>query len=218
MGKARTQIELGMLTAEDASAAMMESPHGEIAIPENSDVLLISADIEAKLLFERKKWQGRVWFLPGDGTALQRNRHKPGKGASDKRLRYGPEGVYRRRAEPNNRREAELGADEWTKVRNAFYGYGKGRADCAPISDPLVLFYVVSAVGMTDGRELEFCAFNKKELYRVVIQSAGTERLKVDVTEKRGRSTRRVKRRLDALKIHLKPRLQAPGPQEPTAF
>ena len=218
MGKARTQIRLEALTARDASAALIRSPHGEVAIPDNADVLLISAEIEAKLLFERKKWYGRVWFLSDDGTALQRIRHKPGKGASDKRLRYGPDGVYRRRAEPNNKREAELGADNWTKVRNAFFGYGKGGADCARISDPLVLFYAVSAVGMSQGHELDLCVFNKKELYLVELKSTDTERVEVDVTEKRGQSSKRVKRRVDALRIRLKPSLRDPGLKEPTGF
>ncbi len=219
MGKARTQIQLEALTAEEAATALIESPHGGVEIPENADVFRISADIKVKLLFERKKWKGWVWFLPDEGTALQRVRHKPGKGASDKRLRYGPDGVYRRRAEPKNKREAELGADDWTKVWNAFYGYGKGRTGCGRISDPLVLFYVVSTVGMSEGYEFAVCVFNKKELYRVVLQGAGTERLEVDFTEKRGgRSINRVKRRLDALKIRLRPRLQDPGPKEPEAF
>ncbi len=218
MGKARTQVQLEALRAEDAATALIDSPHGEVEIPGNADVLLISTEIEAKFLFERKKWKGWVWFLPDDGTALQRIRHKPGKGASDKRLRYGPDGVYRRRAEPKNKREAELGADNWTKVWNAFYGYGKSRTDCGRISDPLVLFYVVSTVGMSEGYEFEVCVFNKKELYRVVLQSAGTERLEVDYTEKRGQSKNRVKRRLDALKIRLRPRLKDPSLKEPEAF
>ncbi len=87
MGSASTRVLLESLTVAEAAPALIESPHGAVAIPSNADVLLMTADIEARLLFERKKWEGRVWFLPTDGTALQRIRHKPGKGAGDKRYR-----------------------------------------------------------------------------------------------------------------------------------
>lgn len=218
MGSASTRVLLESLTVAEAAPALIESPHGAVAIPADADVLLMTAAIEAHLLFERKKWEGRVWFLPTDGTALQRTRHKPGKGASDKRYRYGPEGVYRRRAEPKDKQEAKLSVDAWSKVRNSYYDHGTGRIDCAQISDPLVLLYVVSATGMSEGRELEVCVFNKKELYRVTLETAGTEQVRVDFNQKQGRSAERVNTELNVLKIRLRPRPQDPNLKNPQAF
>ncbi len=163
------------------SAALQRSEIEGSPVLESGDraVLLLSVDISASLLLNRKQWHGQTWVLEQSGAALQRIRFKPGRSGSYKRFRYAEAGVYRKRSEPKGRRETRLPPERWSRIKNSFYPYAPAHRDCPMVSDPLALLYLIPASGLHQGGILELCVFNKHGIYRVTLAADGTEPVKV---------------------------------------
>jgi len=204
------EIRLAAVPATEAVVSLVPSPHGMALSPGDSEVLLATVDIESVSGFSRKKWLGNGWFRPADGSALQRVRFKPGEDGTKKIYRYSSDGVFRIVSEPNSSREAKLPPAEWTKSSERFFPFRGKSADCAKISDPFVLLYVLSSTPLSSGDRSRVCVFNKKALYFATLEVAGSERVAVDYSwESAGRETR-INHKIATLKVQLTARAVDP--------
>ena len=222
MASAQTEVRLAPIPAirlKDSLQADVEGPSPPVPA---ADALLMTVVTETSSnlpLTSDKTWRTRVWFLPGDATALQRTRQKIGKEPDAKIFRHFPDGVQRIRAEPDSSGEAERSPGAWSKTRSNFYHYGPARAGCPQVLDPATLFYVISAVEMSrDDPPLALCVFNKKTLYQVDIHVAGSQRLAVGYTQRRGTTEEQVETKPDVQTIVISSRPLQPAEQEPEPF
>ena len=219
LGQVEAEIELMPQLEQDLELEPTGGTHGPVLLPKQP-VLLLRAAVDARFLFQRKRWNGQVWFLADSGSALQRIRLKPGKQGSLKLFRYGRDGVYRKRIEPRGREEADLPPEQWGRVKRSFYPYPEDRAGCPRVLDPLALLHTLSATDWSAGSELEFCVFNKQGLYLVRLQSQGRERVQTGFQLQQGKSIRLVEQQVDAWKVSLTSRALHPesGDLDPFEF
>ena len=223
LNSARTEVRLAPIPAAGLESSLLaagaDGPRPPL--PDAGALLMVATlSTSTKLpLFSDKTWKTRVWFLPGNASALQRTRLKIGKEPDKKIFRYFPEGVRRVRAEPEDSDEAERPPEAWTKIRSDFYAYGPARAGCRDVSDPSALFYVISAADMSAGDPpLALCVFNKKTLYHAELRAAGTESLRVGYMRRRGGIDERIDKEIDALKIVLSTRADESAERKPEPF
>jgi hypothetical protein len=179
------RLDLIVLSEQQAAAALISSPEG-VALPlSGAQILVLALETQLKRpLLPPTHWHGRVWFTGHDAGALQRMRVGRRDGPNAKIYRYTEHGVYRVRTEPRTEGEADRSPQHWTVRKGSFYPYPKDRGGCPSVSDPALLLYILSVADLPDaGAKKEVCVFNKKALYRLQVQSQGSQRLSVDYGE-----------------------------------
>ena len=221
---ARSEVRLATISAVRLKDSLLAAADGPLAPGADAatGAMLMTATVamSSSLPFVGDKtWETQVWFLPATASALQRTRTKIGEDPDRKTFRYLANGVRRIRFEPEAADGGQRRAEPWKVVRTTFNPYGPARARCRDVSDPSVLFYVVSAAGMSAGAPpLELCVFNKKVLYHAEIRPAGTERLRVNYTRRRGETEEAVETEIAVLKIVLSGRPSEPAERKPEPF
>lgn len=201
--KASTEVRLATVSGSTLHRALIDCPDHRALRPGTSAALL-SLDTD----FLGREEEVEVWFEPKNGTAYQRRKVRGGKKAYSKIYRFAEDGVFSRRASPEEPRGG--GAPEtWPTDAETFYNY---RGDCARVSEPSVLFHLVSTADL-DGGPLALCTFSDKALQRIEIKNEGLVDLDVDYLERaRGGEVRR-QGTIRAIKLflHAEP---APGETE----
>jgi hypothetical protein len=219
---ARSEIRLASLSAARLKSSLVAAADSPPISGADTGAMLMTAtvDMSTSLPFVADKtWKTEVWFLPENASALQRTRTKIGEEPDRKTFRYLKDGVRRIRFEPEAANGGDRRGEPWTVVRSTFYPYGPARAGCRDVSDPSVLFYVVSAAGMSAGASpLELCVFNKKTLYQAEIRPAGTERLRVNYTRRRGETEEPVETEINVVTIMVSGRPSEPAERKPEPF
>ena len=218
IGHATARIILKPLSAEDAEKTLIARPGGREVTTQSVPVLLMEANVNVSFLFTHKQWTGRAWFLPKNATALQRIKHKPGQKGSYKLYRHAIDGVYRKRAKPKDAQEAKLAPEQWSRVSESFFPYGKNRSNCSSVSDPLLLLYIIAASEFSEGDKRDVCIFNKKALYQATLNAIGQERVKVDFSKRHVRGISQVNGEIVALKVLLTARPMNPQAKNLEAF
>jgi hypothetical protein len=219
---ARSEIRFAPISAVRLKSALVAAADDPPMPGADAGAMVMTATVamSTRLPFVGDKtWKTQVWFLPENASALQRTRTKIGEDPDRKTFRYLADGVRRIRFEPEARDGGERRSAPWTAVRTTFYPYGPAAAGCRDISDPSLLFYVVSAAGMSPGAPpLELCVFNKKTLYHAEIRPAGTQRLSVNYTRRRGKTEEAVATETTVLTIVVSGRPLAPAVRKPEPF
>lgn len=121
----------------------------------------------------------RVWFEPDSAAALERRKDRAGSRAYRKIFRFTPEGIESIRLAPADTSEAGLSPERWSRVEESSYPHPRG-ADCALVSEPTLLFYLVSAARVGPGEQIEICSFSGKTLSRLRLEVEVGPRLRVD--------------------------------------
>ena len=116
--------------------------------------------------------------------------------------RFTDQGVFRHRTEPKNEKEATLGPERWTDIKDSFYPYDLTRLGCSFVSERSLLVFILSAADFSDNNDpLSLCVFGKRQLHRVQLQAQGLHSLNVNYIEIKQQSTIRKQGTINALKI-----------------
>jgi hypothetical protein len=219
---ARSEIRIAPISAVRLKNSLVAAADAPPIPGADTGAMLMTATVamSSRLPFVADKtWKTEVWFLPENASALQRSRTKIGEEPDRKTFLYLADGVRRIRFEPEAANGGERQPEQWAAVRTTFFPYGPARDRCRNVSDPSVLFYAVSAAGMSAGDPpLDLCVFNKKTLYQAEIRPAGTERLRVNYTRRRGETGEPVETEIAVLKIVLSGRPAEPAERKPEPF
>ena len=165
------------------------------------------------------KIHNRIWFNPTDASAMGRIRLRRGDDHFKKLYRFTDQGVFRHRIEPMNKKEATLGSEHWTDIKNSFYPYDLTRLGCSFVSERSLLVFILSAVDFSRNNEpLSLCVFGKRQLHRVQIQKQGLQALSVNYIEKKQQTTVRKQGKIEALKISIASEPMDSGLKEPENF
>lgn len=166
----------------------------------------------AQSLFGNSGTRGRIWFDPDSGAVLQNDRLRQGKKPSHKLYRFGLDGAFRIRLDPENRAEAQRPSSDWTTLKESFYPYDPAAAGCEMVSHPALLLYLAANRDFQDNRRVvEICVFRDGGLYRVRLDPAGNETLVVDYALHRGGTTMAIGGLRDTLKLTLGVEPVSPG-------
>lgn len=148
---AHTGIRVEMLSPGDAAAALREVPEGRGVPAGTGPVARITLD--TRMPFGRQETV-TTWVRAGDGTALQTEKLREGKGYW-KLIRYTADGFYQWRAEAQTRSEKDLGHERWGKQRESRHLWKARPRVGVPVTDSYALLYLISAARLDRaGREL----------------------------------------------------------------
>jgi hypothetical protein len=91
--------------------------------------------------------------------------------------------VRRHKAAPGSPAENKRSPAAWSDRTESFYEYPEDLAGCGPISDPALIFQIVSSLDPVSRQDpFEICVFGKKQLHRLTIRQEKSTPLKVSYT------------------------------------
>ncbi len=137
-----------------------------------ADMQVLSAEtVVSNLIPPQEEYTQHVWFRQSDADAVQKLRLKKGTHPWIKAYRWEKNGVSRLKIQPRTPSQVNLECSKWTKKHKSFYTYSRGRETCRIISEPTLLFYILSAMDLRKNKfPLEVCVFGKKELHFLTIR------------------------------------------------
>ncbi len=168
LGSARSQIRF---EAAPSALAQLRQPEAESAAkgtpatsaPGNLWLLQLDSSYWGRSESER------VWLDAANGAALQRT---SSKSSQDKTYRFTDAGVWAVRTKKPSGVE-----NDW------FVDYPSGLPQCAVVSEPGVLFYLLAVAPPAEGEMLRRCVYAKKGLHLLEIQHVGEVQIEVEFDE-----------------------------------
>lgn len=210
---AYSEIELKTLPTPEVAAALIASPRSVALRPSGPQTLLLALESSSG----SRDSLVQVWFNPHDASALQRLKLRGGKKAYQKIFRFTEEGTYSLRTAPENRRQGQLPPDDWGQVEEFFYPTSS-TVSCPVVSEPSLLFYVISVAHLPTGAEpIRICVFSRKSVIPLEIAARGSRSLAVDYSEASAEVTRRRTEEITATEMEIRVRELA-GEGEKTDF
>ncbi len=128
----------------------------------------------------QNQYEEKVWFDETTVSPTRRIRFGKGDSPWEKIYCWEDRGIRRLKKMPGNHSETKQPVNKWTKRTTSFYEYPEEAGECAVISDPSLIFYILSAMDSgRQGEPFEICVFGKKQLHRITIAEEKSSRLKV---------------------------------------
>jgi hypothetical protein len=112
----------------------------------------------------------KIWF--GEASALPKKRVRLNDNNPPwiKSYCWQDKGVRRQKTFPGSPDENKRPPTEWTKRNVSFYEYPKEVAECETVSDPSLVFYLLSALEpISQQKPFTICVFGKKQLHQLTI-------------------------------------------------
>lgn len=171
---ARSEIQLTRHRISKVSSEWVASPQGRPEAPQGRRVLQVRIGSS----FAGRDTVAATFFDPNDGTAIHRYKERFGRKAYLKKARFTQEGIFHFRQAPANENEAAGESKRWTKIEERFVDYAAKPPCRNAISEPSVLFYMVSSTPL-DG-PMEVCLESDSQPMKVRISPEGVREIDVD--------------------------------------
>ena len=185
--KLTAEIELISPSESELDAAFIPSPQGVPVAMTESGALVIDTKISVKSIFAKVKLQKIAWFDPVTLSTMQYVRERRGFKDSVKTYRFTDKGVLRVAKKPIDKNETIQPPEKWSSSYEEFYPYDSEKKDCANITAPISIIYLISALKVSDfEKPVTICVFNKKETVYLDIQKEPSEALQVSHIEAKG--------------------------------
>jgi len=181
------KIELMSPPKSELDAAFIPSPKGAPVAMAEFGALVIDTNIFVKSIFGKIELRKKAWFDPVSVSAMQYVRERRGVKDYKKTYRFTDKGVHRVARTPIDKNETKQPPEKWSASYEEFYPYDSEKKDCANITAPISIIYLISALKVSDFEEpVTICVFNKKETIYLDIQKKPSEVLHVSHIEKKG--------------------------------
>ena len=181
------KIELIYPSKSELDAALIPFPKGAPVAITEFGALVIDTNIFVKSIFATVKLRKKAWFDPVSVSAIQYVRERRGFKDSEKTYRFADKGVHRVAKTPIDKNEILQPPERWSSSYEEFYPYGSEKKDCANITAPISIIYLISALKVSDfEKPVTICVFNKKETVYLDIQKEPSETLQVSHIEVKG--------------------------------
>ena len=201
--KVSTNIDLISLPAAEIEALLLSSPKGDPIKPKTPQLSQMTINTIIDPTFRSPvSIYNRIWFNPTDASALGRIRLRRGEDDFKKMYRFTRQGVFRHQIEPNDKKEAVLAPESWTRENDNFYAYDPARLGCAGITERSLPIYILSAADLSQIElPISLCVFGKRQLHHLQLRMEGKQRIKADYFEKSPAKSVRIEKEVQALKI-----------------
>ena len=181
------EIELMSPSKSELDVAFIPSPKGAPVAMTEFGALVIDTNISVKSIFGTIKLRKKAWFDPVSLSAMQYVRERRGFKDSEKTYRFTDKGVHRVAKTPIDKNEIIQPPEKWSSSYEEFYPYDSEKKDCANITAPISIIYLISALKVSDfEKPVTICVFNKKETVYLDIQKEPSEALQVSHIEAKG--------------------------------
>ena len=116
------------------------------------------------------KYEEKIWFNETTVRPDKRVRLSSGDAPWVKNYCWEDTGVRRQKIQPAKSSEKKHPPGKWTRNTESFYQYPPEVSRCEMISDPSVVFYLLSTLEFDRQEEpFEICVFGRKQLHRLTI-------------------------------------------------
>jgi len=178
------EIELMSPSKSELDVAFIPSPKGAPVAMTEFGALVIDTNIFVKSIFGRIELRKKAWFNPVSVSTMQYVRERRGFKDSEKTYRFTDKGVHRVARTPIDKNEIMQPPEKWSASYEEFYPYDSEKKDCANITAPISIIYLISALKVSDfEKPVTICVFNKKETVYLDIQKQPSEALLVSHIE-----------------------------------
>jgi hypothetical protein len=158
------KIELMSPSKSELDAAFIPSSKGDPVAMTEFGALVIDTNIAVKSIFATVKLRKKAWFDPVSLSAMQYVRERRGFKDSEKTYRFTDKGVHRVAKTPIDKNEIIQPPEKWSSSYEEFYPYDSEKKDCANITAPISIIYLISALKVSDfEKTVTICVFNKKD-------------------------------------------------------
>ncbi len=197
----------------------IEKDIGDCSETVNDGTLLTVQSSSTGLGFSKGQYEEKIWFKERAVRPYKRIRSSKGNAPWVKSYCWEDKGVRRQKNQPANSRENKIPPAKWTKRTVSFYEYPDEVAGCDTISDPSLIFYILST--HETGRQqkpFEICIFGKKQLHRLSIRQEDSSPLQVSYKTRSLSQEATVKDQITPFVFSITPDTLAPDNREPEIF
>ena len=167
---------------------------------EDKDSSLLTLKWSLQGMLAQGQYEVRVWFKTADGLPYKRIRFRNDDDPWVKRYYWEDKGVRRHKIKPGVSAENKQPSIKWTDRKEHFYEYPIESDGCSSISDPSLIFYMLSTL---DPEVLkapkEICVFVKKQVHLLTIQQVKSSPIEVSF------KTRTASQREETIKNQITP-------------
>ncbi len=196
-----------------------EKDFGEcLGFAQNSKLLAVQFLLEGSGQ-KQNQYVEKIWFAETSVRPKKRVRLNYNNPRWVKSYCWQDKGVRRQKTFPGSPKENKHPPTEWTKRTISFYEYPEEGAECEKISDPSVLFTLLSASEPTSQQKpFKMCVFGKKQLHELTITPE--KKSSLDVTYKIHSPTQsvEVKEQISPIVFSITEKTYAPEGLKPEKF
>jgi hypothetical protein len=166
------------------------------------------------------QYEVKVWFKTTDGLPYKRMRFRNDDDPWVKSYYWEDTGVRRHKIKPGASAENTQPSAKWTDRKEHFYAFPGESAGCSSISDPSLIFYLLSTLDPeTLQAPKEICVFGKKQVHRLTIQQVKSSPIEVSFKARTSsQKEETIKNQITPLVYSIKTAPMAPEKEEPENF
>ena len=188
--KLSAEIELISPSESELDATFIPSSQGVPVAMTEFGALVIDTKISVKSIFAKVKLRKIAWFDPVTLSAMQYVRERRGFKDSEKTYRFTDKGIFRVAKKPIDKNEIIQPPERWSVSSESFYPFDSEKKDCANITAPIPVIYLISALKVSDFENpVTICVFNKKKTVYLDIQKEPSEAFQLNHIEVKGDKT-----------------------------
>jgi len=207
----------GGLPADDPAAAAGIYLPGCAKSDEGSRLLTVKSSSAG--MVSQGQYDEQTWFNDQDGLPYKRIRVRDDGDPWIKSYCWEQKGVRRHEIQPGGAAEKKQPPSGWTERNEHFYEYPIGSAGCTSISDPALIFYMLST--LDPDRQLnagEICVFGKKQLHRLTIRQVKSSPIEVAFELENSAGKETIQEQITPLVYALQTETYTPENNEPENF
>jgi hypothetical protein len=182
--KLSAEIKLISPSESELNAAFIPSTQGTPMAITKFGALVIDTKISVKSFLGKIKLQKIAWFDPVTLSAMQYIRLRREFNDSEKTYRFTNKGIFRIAKKPIDKNEIIQPPERWSVSHEEFYPYDSEKKNCANITAPIPVIYLISALETSDfEKPVTICVFNKKKTVYLDIQKEPSEAFQLNHIE-----------------------------------
>ena len=186
----------------------------------DNDSKLLTLKWSLKGIIAQGQYEVRVWFKTADGLPYKRIRFRNDDAPWVKRYYWEDKGVRRHKIKPGVSAENKQPSIKWTDRKEHFYEYPIESDGCSSISDPSLIFYLLSTLDPEVLRApKEICVFVKKQVHLLTIQQVKSSPIEVSFkTRTASQREETIKNQITPLVYSVKTTPMLPEKEKPENF
>jgi hypothetical protein len=216
--KIKIQLEPGELSSS-ASAQKTGTDLADYSEAEN-DSKLLTLKWSLTGILAQGQYEVNVWFKTADGLPHKRIRSKIDDDPWVKSYYWEDKGVRRHKIKPGGSADNKQPSTKWTDRKEHFYEYPTESAGCGSVSDPSLIFYLLSTLDpdmLQDSKEI--CVFGKKQVHRLTIRQEKSSPIEVSFkAQASSQKEKTIKEQITPLVYSIKTTPLVPEKMEPENF
>jgi hypothetical protein len=170
MTRITVKIRMSSADQSDDLSVKSEDGLGDCSETVTAQNLLTVQSSSKGLGSSQSKYEEKIWFNETAVDPERRVRLSGGDAPWVKSYCWEDKGVRRQKILPGNSSEKKQSPAKWTKRSRSFYEYPAEVTGCDTISDPSLVFYMLSTLDFDrEQKNFNVCVFGKKQLHRLSI-------------------------------------------------